>query len=271
MPVFQDIFWGYSLTYPEGWIHQTAQDTEAFVEKAEALTQDYSGPPQGQILVKPELNPFRQSIEPIWSQHIARSAGLMGARNIGSAPWRLAGASGLEAEIVLAKKEKQRFWTGILQHQFIVLKFVVIHPMEERQYFEPLATQIISSLRFINRAPDLTTTPDTLPLPPGYSPIDPESLIKDIQDKTEWRAYTGAASVSALQAFYLREAANHGWAVLAYEPFPGESDLGFARLELRQGVRSIMLGILPVGSAPLNSNSPGSLAIKYGFSPGTNN
>lgn len=207
----------------------------------------------------------------IWSQHIARSAGMMGARNVGSAPWRLAGASGFEAEIVLAKKEKQRFWTGILQHQFTVMKFVVTHPLEERQHFEPLATKIISSLQFINRAPNLLTTPDTLPLPPGYTPIDPRSLVNDIQDIAEWQAYTGSASVSALQAFYLREAANHGWAVLSYEPLSGRNDLGFARLELRQGIRSLMLGILPIGDAPVNSSSPGSLVIKVGLSPGTNN
>ena len=270
MPVFQDILWGYALTYPEGWIHQAVQDTEAFAEKVEALSQDYSGPQAGQILVRPELNPFRQAIEPIWSQHIARSAGMIGARDVRSAPWRLAGASGLEAEIALAKKEKQRFWTGVLQRHFVVMKFVVIHPMEERRRFEPLATQLISSLQFITHAMDLPTTPDTFPLPPDYTPADPRNLVNDIQDLTGWRAYTGSASIAALQAFYLREAPNYGWAVLAYDPFPGRSDLGFARLELRQEKRSVTLGILPAGGASVDSSSPANLALKYSFSPGAN-
>ncbi len=271
MPKFQDHLWGYELTYPDNWVHQTIQDTEAFAEHAEALTPDYEGALAGQILLRLELNPFRQAIEPIWSQHIARYAGLMGAKNVGSAPWHMAEASGLEAEIVLPKKENQRFWTGILQRQFIILKFAVVHPLEARKYFEPLATQIISSLRFIQQATDLAVTPDILPLPPGYAPADPQSLISDIQDSVNWRAYTGAASMAALQAFYLREAPNHGWAVLTYDPFPAKTELGFARLELRQGVRTAMLGILPMGDAPLNSNSPGSLAVKFSLSPGANN
>ena len=271
MPKFQDKLWGYELTYPENWVQQTIQDTEVFAEHAEALKPDYRGALAGQILVRLELNPFRQAIEPIWSQHIARYAGLLGAKNVGSAPWQMSGASGLEAEIVLPKKENQRFWTGVLQHQFIILKFVVVHPLEERAHFEPLATQIIASLRLVKQADNLAVTPDVLPLPPGYAPADPQSLISDIQDPANWRAYSGSTSVAALQAFYLREAPNHGWAVLAYEPFPAKTELGFARLELGQGLRTAMLGILPMGDAPVNSSSPGSLAVKFSLSPGANN
>src|SRR5689334_410631 len=118
MTIFRNILWGYELKYPEHWTHQVMQDADAFVSVTEALDPYYEGADAGQILVRGEWNWERKPIEPLWNQHIGKLAGLMGAKEVGSAPWKLGQAAGLEAEIVLPKKDNRRLWTGILMQDF---------------------------------------------------------------------------------------------------------------------------------------------------------
>lgn len=247
MTIFQNPFWGYELNYPEQWTCESNQEFDVFSPIQE---QDTAEPlplegESGQVLVRGEWNWARQPIGPLWNRHIGSVAGMLGAKEVGSAPWRLGDAVGLEAEIVLPKKDQRRLWTGVLMHNFIVLHFMATHPKEARAQFEPVATGIIKSLRFPERIMGLETTPEGLPIPPGYTPTDPISILSDIPDSKQWRAYTGAAGVGALQAFFLRELPAHKWLMEEYVPFPGPTDLGFARLQLRKSQLSITLGIMP--------------------------
>jgi hypothetical protein len=273
MPIFQHPLWGYELSYPESWTHRLVNDTEAFVVDPDALGTETIGVAAGQILVRPELNYPPRLIEPVWNQHIGRVAGMLGARQIGSAPWRMAGATGIEAEIVLPKRENQRLWAGVLAHGYVILKFSVTHPKEERSLIEPAATRIISSLKFIKGLNDLTINDWGLPLPPGYTPALPSEIIQDIADPQNWQAYNGQSGVDALQAFYLRELGNAGWDILEYVPFPSLVELGFARMQVHKGDYSVTLGILPYGTEKVSPSNPGRLAFKFipPEKPGTNN
>ncbi len=262
MPVYQQPLWGYQITYPEGWIHETQGATEAFAARLEALDSAYQGPDAGHILVSAEWNSARRPVEPLWSRHIGRLSSLIGARQVGAAPWRLFGASGLEAEILLPKQDPRRVWSGILSWDFLVLKFFVLHFKEDRPSFEPLATRLISSLRLLNHVPGTDQDPDGLPLPPGYAPTQASAVISDIDDPRHWSAYTGAAGVDALQAFFLREAPAHGWSVEEYLPFPAPSGLGFARFRLTKAGKTRVLGILPSSEGGIRPDSPGSIVIK---------
>jgi hypothetical protein len=264
MAVFQHILWGYELTYPDQWIHQTIQDSDAFAAVAEALDAYYFAPDAGHLLVRGEWNWKRQPIEPLWNQHIGMLAGMMGAKEVGSAPWKLAQASGLEAEIVLPKKDNQRLWTGILMRDFRVLHFLVAHPKEVRESFEPQATKIISSLRFPNRILGIRASREGIPLPPDYTAAEPATIIPDIADPEHWRAYSGQAGIGALQAFYIREIPIHNWDLEEYVPFPAPSELGFARLRLRRGDLKIMLGLMPYDlSGTITSSSPANIILKF--------
>ncbi|MBI3153225.1 MAG: hypothetical protein HYZ21_13900 [Chloroflexi bacterium] len=263
MTVFQHILWGYEMTYPDPWVHQSVQDSDAFVMTPDALDSYYFGQNAGQLLVRCEWNWARQSVEPLWNKHIGMLAGMLGAKQVGSAPWRIGQASGLEAEIVLPKKDNQRLWTGILMQDFIVIHFMVTHPKEVREQFEPAATKIISSLRFPERISGIETSSEDLPLPPGYTSVDPKSILPDISDPTPWRAYSGRDGIGALQAFYLRELPAHNWEITEYIPFPGASDLGFARIQLQRDGRQITLGIMPSEtSEKMISASPANVVFK---------
>ncbi|RPI22917.1 MAG: hypothetical protein EHM70_23175 [Chloroflexota bacterium] len=233
------------MTYLDSWIHQQAQDADVFVATADALDPLYFGPDAGQIMVRGEWNWSRQKIEPLWNRHIGMLGGMLGAKNIGSAPWRIADAVGLEAEIVLPKKDNRRLWTGILMHDFRVLHFMVTHPKEVREQFEPAATKLIASLRFPDRVLGVKTSPEGLPMPPDYTPADPQTILDDIPDPQAWRAYTGDAGAGALQSFYLRELPIHDWQMEEYVPFPGPFGLGFARFKLHRDKLHVTLGIMP--------------------------
>jgi hypothetical protein len=268
------------LTYPEGWLHQVIQDSDAFAPHvssndfnrtcgvaatADALDPYNSSAEAGQLLVRGEWNWQRQPIEPLWNQHIGMLAGMLGAKEVGSAPWKLGEAVGLEAEILLPKKDNRRLWTGILMRDFRVLHFMVTHPKEVRDKFEPVATKIISSLRFLNRILDIKVSREGVPLPPDYSPVDPQTILADIPDPQNWRAYSGKAGIGALQAFYLREIPVHNWEMEEYVPFPSSSDLGFARLQLRRDRLKIMLGLMPYdASGTVTSSSPANIVYKIG-------
>lgn len=262
MAVFQHVLWGYELTYPDEWAHQTQGPIEAFASLPEALTPDYTGQNSGQILVRGEWNCARQPIEPIWNRHIGMLAGWLGAKQVGSAPWRMAGATGVEAEIVLPKKDNRRLWTGILERNFTVLHFIVLHLREERALFEPKATEIISSLRFPAEVAGVLTDEAGFPLPPDYFQVPPQQVIDDIVEPEKWRAYDGQSGVDALQAFYLREAPNYGWEVVEYVPFPSPSELGFARLRLVKAGRTVMLGLMPYKTETNGSALPARLVFK---------
>lgn len=262
MAVFQHVLWGYELSYPDDWSHQTQGSLEAFAAIPQALAPDYTGPGSGQILVRAEWNCAHQQIGPIWNRHIGMLASWLGAKQVGSAPWRMGGASGLEAEIVLPKKDNRRLWTGILERNLIVLHFIVLHMKEERAQFEPLATRVISSLRFPPEVAGVLTNEIGLPLPPDYLPVPPESVIEDIPDPQLWRAYHGSSGIDALQAFYLREALNYGWTVEEYVPFPSPTELGFSRLKLVKAGSLVTLGLMPYNETDKNTANPARLVFK---------
>ena len=188
---------------------------------------------------------------------------MLGAKEVGSAPWKIGEAAGLEAEIVLPKKDNQRLWTGILMRDFRVIHFMVTHPKEVREEFEPVATKLISSLRFPARILGIKVSREGVPLPPGYTAVDPKSILPDISDSEKWRAYSGTDGIGALQAFYLREIPIHNWDIAEYVPFPGSSDLGFARFQLRRDNKQITLGIMPSEiSEKMISSSPANVVFK---------
>jgi hypothetical protein len=255
MAVFQHTLWGYELTYPEDWIHQSVQDVDTF-----APAEDLDA---GQVSVRGEWNWERQPVESLWVHHIGKLAGMIGAKQVGSAPWRLKDAVGFEAEIVLPKKDNRRLWTGILMRDFRVLHFMVAHPKESRAQFEPVATEIISSLRFLNRIPGIQISREGIPVPPGYQAVDPKSILNDISDPANWRAYAGKAGIGALQAFFLREIPVHNWEMEEYAPFPSSSELGFARLQLHKQDQKITLGMMPYDpSGMVTASSPANVVFK---------
>jgi hypothetical protein len=262
MAIFQHILWGYELTYPDSWVHQAIQDANGFAAIAEALDMNYSDENAGLLLVRGEWNWSRQPVEPFWNRHIGMLAGILNAKDVGSAPWRIGGAAGLEAEIALPKKENRRLWAGILARDFRILHFLVTHPKDQRLQFEPAATAIIASLRFPPRITGLKQTREGLPLPPNYAPVDPKSIINDIADPEHWQAYDGQDGIGALQAFYLREAPIHDWELVEYVPFPGPGDLGFSRLKMRRGDQQVTLGIMPFDKEKITSSSPAKLVFK---------
>ena len=263
MTIYQNALWGYQLTIPETWVQQEFDEVAGFAANQEAFQTGYLGPDSGHILVRGEWNAGGQKIEPLWAQHIAKLAGIIGAKQVGSAPWKMGGGSGLEAEIVLPKRENKRLWTGILTRGLAVLHFMVMHSLEEKDAFEPIATRVISSLAFLGHASSVSTSEMELPLPPGYNPTDPTKIVTDITNPTNWKAYEGNSSMGALQAFYMREAIYYGWQIFSYLPFPGESELGFARLQLQKGSLNAMLGIMPGGIEQADANRNARIVIKY--------
>ncbi len=245
MTVFQHMFWGYEITFPDSWFRQQVQDTDILLANIDGLDPFYDGPDAGQVHIRGEWNWERQKVEPLWNQHIGMVAGMLGAKNVGAAPWRMRDAVGMEAEIVLPEKANRRLWTGILMRDYRVLHFMVTHPKQVRVQFEPVATQIIKSLRFPPQVEGVEATPDDIPLPPNFRATPPQKVVDDISDLQLWRAYIGNAGTGELQSFYLRELPARRWVIEEYLPFPGSSDLGFARFKLRRDQRQVLLGIMP--------------------------
>ena len=159
MTIFQHTLWGYELTYPADWVHLTLGEVEGFAELAAALEPGYAGEKSGHLLVKAEWNATLQPVEPVWGRHMGVTAGLIGAKRVGSAPWQMGGATGLEAEIALPKESKLRLWSGVLARDFLMLHFMVTHAKEERAHFEPLVTKLIASLRFVPAIDGLAVDP----------------------------------------------------------------------------------------------------------------
>jgi hypothetical protein len=262
MTIFQHTLWGYELTYPADWVHLTLGEVEGFAELAAALEPGYAGEKSGHLLVKAEWNATLQAVEPLWGRHMGMTAGLIGARRVGSAPWQMGGAVGLEAEIALPKLSNLRLWSGILARDFLVLHFMVTHTRDDRARFQPLVTKLIASLRFVPAVEGLAVDGLGLPLPPGYAPMDPRQVIPDIADPASWSAYGGQSAVGALQAFYLREVVARGWTVDEFMPFPADTGLGFARFRLKKDGAAVMVGLMPAGDERVTVSSPASIVIK---------
>lgn len=260
MAIFQHPLWGFELTYPDGWVQQTRGDTDGFAETISALEQ-VNHPKKGgaHLLVRGEWNGRREPIAPLWNQHITKLSIMLSAKRIGSSPFSMGGANGFEAEIALPKRENRRLWVGILAHDTIVLHLMVSHPKTDRERFEPLATQVISSLRFVDRVAPVFTSEEGLPLPPGYSPANPATLIPDIGPGETWQAYTGGNDPGSLQAFYYRELPQHGWEITEFIPYPNQVDVHFARVRIHRDGLTATLGILPTAE----KNPHGSIVIRY--------
>lgn len=265
MNEFVDVLWGYRLEYPSEWVHRRIGKMEAFGAHADVLQPGYEGEKSGHLLVGAEWNAVREPIEPHWRNHIARVAGMIGAKEVGEAPWQMGGGLGFEAEIRMPKRDQTRLWTGVLGRGFTVLKFVVEHPLQNRDWFEPIVTNIITSLQFPAHVQGIDSTPEGLPLPPDVTPVNPQAIIPDITDPENWSAYQSYYSMGELQAFYVREASAFGWVVSEYVPFPDDSDLGFARMRLQKESQTLTLGILPEGKERVSVESPGRLVIKGGI------
>lgn len=248
MSIIQNIYWGYEISYPDYWFYKQISDTDFFVSTPDAFDPLYDGKDSGQIAIRGEWNWEKKDIKPLWSEHIGLLAGMLGAKDVGSADWRLGKAVGIEAEIVLPKKLNRRLWTGILAHQFCVLHFMVTHPLEAREEFEPVATEIIKSLKFPESLPGMVLSKDEVPLPLSYTSIDPSFVVQDISDRSQWVAFDGNADIGALQSFYLRELSKNNWEIIEYIPFTDISDLGFARYVIKKEQKRLILGLMPSGS-----------------------
>ena len=242
---FADPLWGYQLAYPDDWGEKKLGELQAFAANPEAFERTYSGPNAGYLMVRGEFNHTGESIDPLWNAHITKISMMVGAKNLGSAPLEIGGGSGYEAEIVMPKSRDQRLWTGILSYGLTILHLMAEHPLSQRDRFEPLATQIVSSLRFTSRNPDLITTETGIPLPPEFTTTEPASILTDINDPQDWLAFSGDATIGSLQAFYLRESSVYDWEIAEFIPYPNQTEIQFARLQLTKGKQTAVLGILP--------------------------
>ena len=245
MKLFVHPLWGFSIDVPAGWTHRPMQDGDAFAEVEAAFSPDYAGPLAGHVIIQAEWNGLRRAVEPIWQNHLTRVATMFGAKAVGSAPWQIGPAAGLEAEIALPKKESNRLWLGILSHDLVVLKFLVSHPLARRADFEPQGTAILRSLRLLNGVGGLSFHPSGLPLPPECTPLPTDEVIADIGAEGSWEAFETPHSMGAVQAFYWREAPAAGWEITSFQPYPGDHPHPFARVGLRKSSKVMALGILP--------------------------
>jgi len=237
--------WGFAIALPSGWVHRHVQDGDAFAEIEAAFDPGYAGPLAGHVILQAEWNGLRREVEPIWQDHLARVAVMLGAKQVSSAPWRIGPAIGLEAEIALPRQDPNRLWLGVLSHDLVVLKALVSHPLERRAAFEPQATAILRSLRFLRGVDGLPRHTCGLPLPPESTPVPAADVLTDLGAEGVWDAYETPHSVGALQAFYWREAPAAGWEITSFQPFPGDHPHPFARLGLRKAQAVVALGILP--------------------------
>jgi hypothetical protein len=245
MTVFQHQLWGYQIELPENWEHVQFDAKDGFALDPKAFQPGYSGDNLAQLLINAEWNSLRKPIWDIWQGHIAKSSLMLGAKNLGSAPWSMGGANGFEVEIVLPKKDPKRLWAGILEYGYLVLHFLVLHWKVNQEEMQPLITEIISSLEFLASVPGIQHSDSGLPLPQGLTSVDPVKLIDDIENPNNWDAFRGDFTPGALQAFFLRELEPAGWQVTRYVPYPSKGDLPFARIFTEKEDIQIVLGILP--------------------------
>lgn len=239
--------WGYQLNYPDEWFHRRMQGVDAFAPLDHLFKSNDQALQRCHLLIQPEWNGMLERVEPLWEAHIARVAGMIGAKNLGTASWELAGASGLEAEIVLPRSSQERLWVGMLPFEHILLKFMVYHPLQERAWFEPKATQIMKSLQFLEHVTDIAITKNGIPLPNGCRDVDPLDVIIDADDIHRWLTFEVDETIGAVQAFYIREALPHGWTIEEFMPYPNLEALTFARFRIVRGEQVAGVGLLPTG------------------------
>lgn len=256
MQSFRQTLWGYSIQYPENWIHENHGDTEGFATSHEALDKGLAGSQDAHLLVRGEFNFLGKQIDLLWKDYLVKLGLKMGAKDLGSAPIKIGGGEGFEAELVLPKKENQRLWTGILSFGLTVLHLAVAHPLDQRGWVEPLASKIVASIRFSSQTPELKSNSLGVPLPLDFEPLDPGVILSDIEDQIGWSAYRGAGSIGSLQAFYLRELPWMGWVFDEFVPYPNELEIGFARLKIRKENQILTIALLP------SSNWSSSIIIK---------
>jgi len=262
MRKFQHILWGYQLMYPDEWVHRSLPETEGFAASEEAFEIDAQGPGSGHLLIRADWNGARKPVEQLWTQHIGQTAGMLLAKKVGAAPWYMAGGVGYEAEIVLPKRENRRLWVGMLSYGFILMQLMVAHPIEDRQWFEPIATEMIKSLKFPRKMEGIQENNEGIPLPPDYHATDPAAIIPDIQSG-HWAGYEGESSAGCLQAFYVREMLARGWLLEELTPYPGPSDLGFARMRFHRQEDSMTIGIMPKGNVKHAAANPANVVMRY--------
>ena len=250
MAIYENELWGYQLEVPDTWVHRTIQGAEGFAAHPDALDPDYDGSQAGHLLIQAEWNGLQAPIERLWKNHIGKLAGMMGAKQVGSAPWTMAGATGVETDIALPKKTENRLWAGVLVKNFLVLKFMLVHPIEERQQIEPIATNLLKSLSFPGHVQGLQRTQEGLPIPQGCTDMDPRQALSDLEDSQNWKAYETDHPLGGVQAFYYRESPAAGWTIDEFLPFPGNHDLPFARLRLRKENVLVGLGLIPSPAQP---------------------
>jgi hypothetical protein len=256
-----DLLWGYSFYYPDDWSCQKISAVDTFTpsdgdKRSASETMD-----RGYLLVQPEWNALIKPVQPLWQTHIGRVAPMIGAKNVRTASWEMAGAQGLEIEIVLPKSKAERLWVGILPFGHIVLKFVVSHPVEDRSWFEPQASDIIKSLHFLPTTPQVKRTKEGIPLPPTANHIDPSRAAIEIKDPALWKGFEVGEAIGAIQAFYLRESDVHGWSLEEVTPYPNDSGLGMAWFRLRKEEQIVAVGLIPVSSQ--SGSSLTQILIKY--------
>ena len=245
MNTFQHQLWGYALDIPDHWKHRRFRDKDGFAPDPEAFQPGYDGEQLAQLLIKGEWNSLGKPIQQLWEQHLGQTSLLLGAKKLGSAPWKMAGAVGFETEIVLPKKSRKRLWAGILAREQLVLEFLVLHWKDHQESIEPQMSQALSSLRLVSRIDQVQKTPEGLPLPGGAEEVDPRQVVDDIDDQAQWRAYQGTFPPGSLQAFYIRELPHYGWVLNRYVPYPNDVGVPFARLNIAREENRGVLGLLP--------------------------
>jgi hypothetical protein len=245
MTLFQHQLWGYQILLPEGWQHKNFGDKDGFAVDLKAFEPDYQGDTLAQLLIHGEWNSLKKPVADVWQRHLGKVSLMLGAKNLASAPWEMAGARGHEVEIVLPKKNPQRLWTGILENGMLVLSFMALHWKDSREEMEPVLSGIIASLEYLQGIQDLPMDETGLPLPSGAVSVDPQSIVDDISDSENWRAYHTEHNPGALQAFYLRELPGLDWNISRYVPFPNNGELPFARVLVEKDGRTYSLGIMP--------------------------
>ncbi len=245
MKTFQHQLWGYQINLPDNWTHTQFNHKDGFAEDPKAFHSDYQGEKLAQLLINGEWNSLKQPIHKIWQRHMGKTALMLGAKNLGSAVWEMAGAQGYEVEIVLPKKSRERLWASILENGLLVLTFLVLHWKDNREEMEPLLSRIISSLRYVNHTEGIIFNSNEFPLPSLAKPVDPLLIVDDIHDPENWEAYQGEFSVGSLQAFYNRELTNFNWEITRYVPLPNPGELPFARFLLEKDGKPYSLGLLP--------------------------
>ena len=260
MADFLHPLWGFSLTYPDAWVHRTNADVDGFAQDATAF--DQAGAINHQaahILMRGEFNGRSEPIAPLWNQHITKLSIMLGAKKLGSSPFSMGGANGFEVEIQLPKRQNRRLWAGILVLDKVILHLMASHPRDERAVFEPQVTKVIASLRFLKQIEGLAANAEGLPLPPNYAPVDPTTHIPDLSGGDSWQAYEGNSDLNALQNFYYRELPHHGWEISEFIPYPNQVEIGFARLRIHKEDLTATLGILPTDE----KNPNGKIVVKY--------